>query len=279
MRGPLTKDFYGRVTRTATAQFRIRDATHRWGLPLPTSHLNYLREQTKRQLQDQAMMQHEAAYRRQLRQQTHGVGIFTTGAGDSHVIPGKYDHDNESVASGFTAAEGSLFLGGKSVWTETPSHAAHSLSSKNSIGDGKKSISTSVDGASTDKKAKKLSADKFLRHSQLRSIVTYPKIPIDDVCECLNTSHPEVLEEFAAQVHRCRSLIFPYSVSGSVTFEDSVMLNSSYGTNVSSKGGFDPDPSGASMMDFDSYTLNGDGSIASVGEEADHFRLNSDSLR
>ena len=240
MSGPLTKDFYGRVTRTATAQQRIRDATHKWGLPLPTAHLNYLRERQSRDLVDQHQHNLEIQYRQQLRQQQ-------SVAADLAVQDSISVQDGHSVTTVATA-ERSLFPGGQSVWTETPSQE---FSSYAKSADRNKPASSIFDTKDTQK----LSADKFLRYSKLRSIRTFPKIPQQDILACLNDLYPEVLVEFSRQVQRFRSLIFPYSITGSITFEDSVMMNSSYGTDVSSQRGDGVDSLFfGDSVDFDAHT-------------------------
>jgi hypothetical protein len=72
-------------------------------------------------------------------------------------------------------------------------------------------------------------ATKVLKFEMLKSITSINRISQNAFIKCV-TRHPLVMKEFGKQVIRFRELITPYQVGGSITYEDSLQQNSTYGT-------------------------------------------------
>mmetsp|Transcript_2249 Transcript_2249/g.4047 ORF Transcript_2249/g.4047 Transcript_2249/m.4047 type:complete len:987 (-) Transcript_2249:87-3047(-) len=75
----------------------------------------------------------------------------------------------------------------------------------------------------------RLFAGKVLKFDMLKSISHINRVSQNAFIKCV-TRHPVVMKEFGRQVIQFRDLITPYQVKGSVTYEDSLNQNSSYGT-------------------------------------------------
>merc|ERR1711871_265525 len=105
-----------------------------------------------------------------------------------------------------------------------------------------------------------MTALKYLKHDRLKAIRKLPKISKDEFTSILIHYFPDVLDEFARQTQRFRGLLKPYSLTGSITYEDSLAQNSSYGTRLSSKKDLVADlatPRGPKdQVNYDSYGLN-----------------------
>ena len=105
-----------------------------------------------------------------------------------------------------------------------------------------------------------MTALKYLKHDRLKAIRKLPKISKDEFTSILVHYFPDVLDEFARQTQCFRGLLKPYSLTGSITYEDSLAQNSSYGTRLSSKKDLVADlvtPRGPKyQVNYDSYGLN-----------------------
>ena len=126
-------------------------------------------------------------------------------------------------SSSLTSGHSRIFAGGTSgVWTQTDKSEGKDEGSSDAA-------DTSGSTALNSTNPSGLSAQKFIKYQSLRTIKNLPRVSVSLMLDSLMHSSA-VLGEFATQTKRFRQYVTPYTVTGSVTFEDSIIENSSYGT-------------------------------------------------
>ena len=74
-----------------------------------------------------------------------------------------------------------------------------------------------------------LSATAVLRHRGLKDVKRIPRIQVSDYVRFLLQTEP-VMQEFLRQLSAYRDILEPYSIKGSVLFDESMEMGSAYGT-------------------------------------------------
>lgn len=115
--------------------------------------------------------------------------------------------------------------GGDSIAWDDDSLTSAGASLQSTTRKGPKNENKTLKG----KRKKQLSAAKILKYRNLRSVLNLKRVSQDDFINTL-VSHTDVINEFHRQLLNWRSLTGEYIREGSISFEDSIVEDSSYGT-------------------------------------------------
>jgi len=153
-----------------------------------------------------------------------GQKFYTATAGGAHNTPHPSDskHVNAKAHTHTHATRG----GDSVAWADDASVGMHSVThgrTQNSAGTGSRRKKHK------HKQKKRLAAAQILKHRNIRSVLSLKRVSQDDFIDTL-LSHSEVIHEFHKQLLRWRNVTTEYILHGSITFEDSVVDDASYGT-------------------------------------------------